>query len=319
MKNYILAVVLLFAAISLLKAQQEDKIFVEQPELLFSGGQGLLLEGPTFSPKGFLYFTDLIGFSMNPGDKTSLIWKYDVENKKASVYRSPSGQANGMMVDKQGRLVVCEGSLFGGRRITRTDLKTGISELIVGLYNDKPFNGPNDIAIDEQGRMYFTDPKFMGHEIMEQPVHGIYRVDTNLTTQLIIEDIKQPNGIIISPDQTTLYISTSNKSSALLAYDITSEEQVKFKGKIADFGPSIGDGMAVDTDGNIYVAHPMQNRLAVYTTKGGKIDEIRLPNEPITNMVFGRGENSNTLFITTGKNLYSIKTSKKGYNLPFEK
>lgn len=318
MKPQVLAVALLFTAATLLNAQQTGQIFLEEPVQIFSGGQGFILEGPTFSPEGVLYFTDLTAFSMSPGDKTGAIWKYDVKTRKASVYRSPSGQANGMMFDRQGRLVVCEGPLFGGRRITRTDLKTGISELVVGLFDEKPFNGPNDIAIDERSRIYFTDPKFVGHEQMEQPAHGVYRVDTSLTAELIIKDIQGPNGIIISPDQKTLYVVTTNDNNALLAYDI-SEEQVKFKGKIVDLGPISGDGMAVDTEGNIYVTHPLQNALAVYNPEGEKIDEITFPSGRLpTNVVFGRDENNSTLFIITDKYLYSLKTSKQGYNLPFE-
>lgn len=319
MKNYILCIVLLIKVATLLSAQQTGQIFLEQPVQIFAGGQGFILEGPTCSPDNILYFTDLTAFSMSSGDKTGIIWKYDLKNKEASVYRSPSGQANGMMFDKQGRLVVCEGALFGGRRITRTDLETGISELVVGLFDEKPFNGPNDLAIDEQGRMYFTDPKFLGHELMEQAVHGVYRVDTNLVTELIIGDINGPNGIIISPDQKTLYIVTTNDNNGLLAYDI-SGKQVKFKGQIVDLGATSGDGMAVDTEGNIYVTHPLKNTIVVYTAKGEVIDEIGFPDGRLpTNVAFGRGEYSSTLFITTDKYLYSLKTSKQGYNLPIDK
>lgn len=337
MKELLKILLTLTMTFGLLKAQGTEPVLLGPPQLLFDQGQGFLLEGPTFSPDGFLYFSDLTAFSMKPGDKTGVIWKYDLENEKASVFRSPSGQANGLMFDTEGRLVVCEGSLFGGRRITRTNLETGISELIVGLFDGKPLNSPNDVVIDEQGRIYFTDPKYAGHELMQQAVYGVYRVDTKLVTSLIIADIRKPNGVILSPDQKSLYVSTAddgknaplpsnytgerikNKGS-LLAYDLTPEGDAKFREKLVDFGQSIGDGMSMDLEGNIYVAHPAERMVRVYSPRGEKLDEVKFPEDsgPITNMVFGRGKNSSTLFVTGGNKLYSLETAQQGYNLPFK-
>jgi gluconolactonase len=319
MKNLIAFSFLLTFLLGGLKAQDSSKIFTEGPNLIFDQGQKIFLEGPTCSPEGIIYFSNLTAFSMKPGDKTGLIWKYDLEKNSASVLRSPSGQANGMMLDKQGRLVVCEGAVFGGRRVTRTNLETGISELLVGLFDNKPLNSPNDVVIDEKDRIYFTDPKFAGHELAEQPVHGVYRIDTNLVTTRIISDIHKPNGIILSPDQKTLYVATSDTiNNALLAYELHEDGSAIFKSRVVEWGKSIGDGMTVDMEGNIYVAHPIENILRIYNTEGEKLDEVKFPTRPATNVVFGRGKYSNTLFVTAGRCLYSVETSEKGYNLPIE-
>ena len=77
-------------------------------------------------------------------------------------------------------MIVAEGADFGGRRVTRTDMVTGKSTIIAGLYDGRPFNSPNDITIDEKGRIYFSDPRYLGHEPVDQPVMGVYRIDTDL-------------------------------------------------------------------------------------------------------------------------------------------
>lgn len=319
MKTIIACILMILCLFAELKAQDASNIFLGTPNLLFDQGQKIFLEGPTCSPDGIIYFSNLTAFKMEPGDKIGVIWKYDLEDKSASILRSPSGQANGMMLDKQGRLVVCEGAVFGGRRVTRTNLETGTSELLAGLFENKPLNSPNDVVIDEIGRIYFTDPKFAGHEVAEQPVHGVYRIDPNLETTLIIADVHKPNGIILTPDQKTLYVATSDTTdNALLAYELEEDGGAKFKARIVEWGKSIGDGMTVDMDGNIYVAHPIENKLSVYNPEGETLDEMTFPTRPTTNVVFGRGSYGSTLFVTAGRCLYSLETNQKGYNLPIE-
>ena len=112
-------------------------------------------EGPTVAPDGKVYFSD-ITFTHQTDMQAGHIMRYNPDTGKTTVFRSPSGMSNGMKFDVQGRLVIAEGADFGGRRITRTDMKTGKSDIIAGLYEGKPFNSPNDLTIDEQGRIYFT-------------------------------------------------------------------------------------------------------------------------------------------------------------------
>ena len=115
-------------------------------------GEAFFTEGPAVAPDGAVYFSD-ITFTSQSGMQAGHIWKYDPKTGKATIFRSPSGMSNGIKFDAQGRMIVAEGADFGGRRVIRTDMKTGKSEIIAGLYEGRPFNAPNDITIDEKGRI----------------------------------------------------------------------------------------------------------------------------------------------------------------------
>ena len=173
---------------------------------VFAGGEGLILEGPAMSPDGNLYFTD-ITFTHVEGMKAGIIWVYNPQTEETKVFRSPSGMANGLAFDVEGNLIACEGADFGGRRITKTDIKSGKSIIVSGLFNNKPYNAPNDLVIDAKRRIYFTDPRYFGREPIEQPVNGIYRIDRDGSVHLIIANATKPNGIALSPDNKILYIA----------------------------------------------------------------------------------------------------------------
>ena len=300
---------------------------------VFSGGEGLILEGPTMGPDGTLYFSDII-FTQLKGMKAGIIWNYNPQTGKTEVFRSPSGMANGLAFDVDGNLISCEGADFGGRRIIKTDMKDGKSTIVAGLFNDRPFNAPNDLVIDNKGRIYFTDPRYFGKEPIEQPVDGVYRIDTDGTVHLIIANASKPNGIAISPDYKTLYIAnydagasnflpegfkgpTSEKSGAILEYTLLPDGSVQFKGILINLMNNGPDGIKVDSEGNIYIA--VKGNIVVYSPKGKQLEEIEVPNKSATNLCFGRGIFSKTLFITSSKILYTIEVKKEGFHIPFKK
>jgi len=300
---------------------------------VFSGGEGLILEGPTMGPDGTLYFTD-ITFTQFEGMKAGIIWNYNPQTGETEVFRSPSGMANGLAFDVNGNLIACEGADFGGRRIIKTDMKNGKSTILAGLFNDRPFNAPNDLVIDNNGRIYFTDPRYFGEEPIDQPVDGVYRIDTDGAVHLIIANASKPNGIAISPDYKTLYIAnydlgtsnflpesfkgpTSEKSGAILEYTLLTDGNVQFKGILIDLMNNGPDGIKVDSEGNIYIA--IKGNIVVYSPKGKQLEEIVVPNNSATNLCFGRGEFSKTLFITTSKKLYTLEVKKEGFHIPFNK
>jgi gluconolactonase len=322
--------------ISVCFGQSKTEIVDPQSEVkeVFAGGEGLLLEGPTMAPDGTLYFTD-ITFTHVEGMKAGIIWNYNPHTGETKVFRSPSGMANGLSFDSYGNLIACEGADFGGRRIIKTDMKSGKSTIIAGLFNNKPFNAPNDLVIDNIGRIYFTDPRYFGKEPIDQPVNGVYRIDTTGTVHLLIANATRPNGIAISPDYSTLYIAdydyngTSGAlpesfkgpvkeiNGAILEYTILPDGNIQFKGaliKLMNDGP---DGIKIDVDGNIYVA--MGEKIGVYSSKGEILTEIAIPNKSASNLCFGRGEWSKTLFITTSKKLYTIEVKKEGFHPPFKR
>lgn len=300
------------------------------PKKLFEGED--IVEGPTMSPDGILYFSDFPLSNGKPG-KAGMIWSLNPVTGESRIFRSPSGMSNGMMFDENKDLIVCEGADFGGRRVTKTDMKTGKSVIIAGLYQGRPFNSPNDLAIDEQGRIYFTDPRYNGKEAVEQNQMGVYRIDRDGSIHLIAANVNKPNGIAISPDQRTLYVANcdfpGNTNAWLLPddlqivrptgegsvflYNIMANGSLQLKSKFIDFGNRCPDGMAIDTEGNLYIA--MGDKMEVFSPDGKKITEV---NSPARNVCFGRGRFSKTLFIAGGKSIYILETKKEGYNVPFK-
>ncbi len=301
----------------------------------------VLTEGVSVAPDGMVYFSE-ITFSNKSRDAKGVIeaghiWKFDPASSKTSIFRSPSGMSNGIKFDAAGNMVVAEGADYGGRRVTRTDMKTGKSYIIAGMFEGRPFNAPNDITIDEKGRIYFSDPRYLGHEPIEQPLMAVYRIDTDGSIHRIITDAGKPNGVAVSPDQKSLYVvSNDNGSSgierlsadtpvrkgnmALMAYDLAADGTAKFRKTLVDYAPFDGpDGLVVDKQGNLYVAVRAENRpgIFVYSPEGKELAFIK--TEVPTNVGFGRGADAKLLYITAGSSLYRIRLNREGYQLPAAK
>jgi gluconolactonase len=243
--------------------------------------------------------------------------------------------SNGIKFDARGQMIVAEGADFGGRRITRTDLATGKSVIVAAQFEGRHFNSPNDIAIDLQGRIYFSDPRYLGHEPMEQPVMGVYRIDPDGKVHRIITDAGKPNGVAVSPDQRTLYVVTNDDGllgfdqlpkgaparkgrMELSAYDLKPDGTATFRKTLVNYTPEDGpDGLVCDTEGNVYAAVRNEKRFGinVYSPDGKELAYLPTPERP-TNVGFGRGAEATTLYITAGGSLYRIKTLKPGYQLP---
>src|SRR5262245_21462061 len=185
-------------------------------ELLFDGCL-VLSEGVAVAPDGMVYFSDItfthVSRALNQPIEAGHIWKFDPTTKKTTVFRSPSGMSNGLKFDANDDLLAAEGADHGGRRVTRTDMKTGKTYIVAGLFEGKPFNAPNDISIDEKGRIYFSDPRYPGHEPIDQPIQAVYRIDTDGLIHRIITDAGKPNGVAVSPDQKTLYVVSNDNGT----------------------------------------------------------------------------------------------------------
>ncbi len=306
----------------------------------------VLTEGVSVAPDGMVYFSE-ITFSHVARDaqgaiEAGHIWKYDPATGKTSIFRSPSGMSNGIKFDAHGNMLVAEGADHGGRRVTRTDMKTGKAYIIAAMFEGRPLNSPNDITVDEQGRIYFSDPRYLGYEGIDQPVQAVYRLDTDGSLHRIITDAGKPNGVCVSPDQKTLYVVSNDNGGTsidrlagpaaqadkvkiplkkgamtLMAYDLAADGSAKFRKILADYSPEDGpDGLICDKDGNLYVATRTEKRpgITVYSPEGKELAYI--PTEIPTNVGFGRGADSNLLYITAGKSLYRIRLNRHGYQLP---
>jgi gluconolactonase len=314
-------------------------------ETVFDGGL-VLTEGVAVAPDGMVYFSDItfthVSRDMKKPIEAGHIWKFDPTTKKTAIFRSPSGMSNGLKFDAEGNLLAAEGADYGGRRVTKTDMKTGKTYILAGLFEGKPFNAPNDITIDEKGRIYFSDPRYLGHEPIDQPIMAVYRIDTDGSVHRIITDAGKPNGVAVSPDQKTLYVvsndngttgigrlkSDGNKTleptkkgaMTLMAYDLAADGTAKFRKTLVDYAPQDGpDGLVCDKDGNLYVAVRDETRpgICVYSPEGKELAYIK--TEMPTNVGFGRGAEAKTLYITAGKSLYRIKLNAEGYQLPARK
>lgn len=285
-------------------------------------------EGPAVSPSGKIYFSD-ITFSSSCSDEqgqlTGRIWEYDPKSGKTQIVKQNSGQSNGLYFDNSGWLVAAEGAAYGGRRISRTNINTGEYRVIVDSYKGRRLNSPNDLVLDSKNRIYFTDPRYVGHEILELPVMGVYRIDAPGKIVRIINNATRPNGIVLSPDEKTLYLAVAENGGinwldmspptidpwgqgGIVAYDLDENGNASNPRIFVDLEKKGGvDGMTVDKKGNVYAAVgvPSKPGVYVYSPKGKLLKIIDSPNKVHpTNVII---DSNNNLYLTVaGKDLWQI-------------
>ncbi len=333
----LLSLLLLVCVVLPLSAQDEplpeisgDPDFIDPDavlELLVDGRElGTVLPGAvTVGCDGQVYFSDvtfsnrLESFDERGVRRAGAIWRYDPETAMVSVFRSPSGMANGLAFDAECQLLATEGADLGGRRVTRTNLQTATAEIVAGLFEDNPFNAPNDLVIDAQGRIYITDTRYVGHEPVRQDSNAVYRIDLDGEIERIIFDLPRPNGIALSPDQSVLYVSNLGGAlnDSLWAYSLNDNGSVSSPRLVVDFAEASGaDGFAVDVEGNLWVSVLNENRPGVYAYTPDGVEKAYIEADSPYNTGFGRGEQSHLLYVTAGRNLYRIAVNKQGYHLP---
>jgi gluconolactonase len=311
-------------------------------EKLFEGD--CFSEGVSVGPDNMVYFSD-ITFSRFCKDAAGRpwgghIWRYDPRSGQATIFRSPSGMSNGTKFDREGNMLVAMGADFGLRVLMKIDMKTGRSSIVAGLYEGKPFNALNDISIDVKGRIYFTDPRYLGHEPVMADGFAAYRVDPDGKITRVATDCGKCNGILVSPDQKRVYIVSNDNgwlafenlkegektlqgSHLLQVYDLSPDGKLSNRRVLVDYQkmspPCSGpDGMIADVDGNIWLASRCEQRpgVQVLSPQGKELAYISTGKELPTNVGFGRDADANMLYVTSGKSLYRIKVGKKGYQLP---
>lgn len=285
-----------------------DEIVPKGAKLEKLWSEGSFTEGPAYGPGGCIYFSDI-------GNR---IMKYDPKSGKTTVYREPSGRANGLIFDTKGRLIACEGANTGGkRRISITEVD-GTVKTLADNWMGKKFNSPNDLTIDKKGRVYFSDPRYVGDEPLEIDTESVYRIDPDGKVTQVITDVQKPNGIILSPDMKTLYLAENHptKKRLLLAYPLKDDGTVGPQKILHDFGQDRGvDGMTIDIKGNIYATAGSGKKAGVYifSPQGKKLTVIGTPETP-SNCCFG-GKDHKTLYVTAGVSLYRIELNIPGFAL----
>ena len=300
--------------------------FLEADEWVAPTAAVAFTEGPAAVAEGTVFFSDIIN---------NRILRFDPKTGKHAVWREPSGRANGLLFDPQGRLLACEGNEMGpgdgGRRLTRTNIQTGEIEVLTDRFDGCRYNAPNDVAACSDGRIFFTDPCYGDRSRMEMEHESVYRVDPDgtLTRAVSQPDIDRPNGIAVSPDERTLYLIDScpilGGNRKVWAFDLADDGSLSNPRAVFDFAPGRGgDGMAVDQQGNLYVAAGIYRPrgphettdvppgIWIITPAGELQGRIPVPEDVLTNVTFG-GEDLKTLYITAGKTLFSIRIKVPGF------
>jgi gluconolactonase len=303
--------------------------------------KGGLTEGPAAAPDGSIYFSDI-----PQGSDRGMILRFEPATGKTTVFTDDSHKSNGLAFDSAGRLVSCEGADGGARAIARWDVKTGKRTVLVDRYGGKRFNSPNDLCLDAQDRIYFTDPRYVGDEPVELKSRAVYRLDTAGKLIEITHDVTMPNGIAISPDGRTLYVAETSpgveasagkpaRAAVMRIYAFALDEQGVVAGErrtFHDFGKRQGcDGMTVDSEGNLYLATrdtswpsvlvlaPDGQELARISTYAEQDRQTvragRKPNLP-SNVEFGVGDDASSLYMTIDTGLYRTRLTKRGFRWP---
>jgi len=253
-------------------------------------------EGPATDKQGNVFFTD------QPNNRI-LEWSVD---GKLSTFMSDSGRSNGMYFDRSGNLYACADL---HNQLWEIDPATKKVTVLVKDYEGKKLNGPNDVWVRPDGGIYITDPfykrDYWTRGGMEQPGQYVYYLtpDHEKLTP-VIQDMKQPNGIVGTPDGTRLYVADIGGNKTY-SYSINQDGTLSDKKLFVDMG---SDGMTIDDEGDLYLTG---KGVTVFNANGEKIDYIPI-NKPWTgNIKFG-GKDRNTLFITASDSLYSMRTRVHG-------
>lgn len=283
-------------------------------------------EGPVWlAEKQCVIFSDV---------PTNTVYSWS-EKEGLAIYLKPSGftglvtvasesGSNGLAVDKQGRLILCQ---HGDRRLalmnsSQQEPKSNFVTL-ADRYDGKRFNSPNDLAIHSNGTIFFTDPPYGLAKQLEDPsrelnFQGVYKVnpaEENPTVRLLIKDLPRPNGIALSPNEKKLYVAQSHRTAKIImSYDLNEQLEIASGnlffdanelGKIMQGNP---DGLKIDREGNLFATGP--GGVLVISPKGKHLGTI-MTGERISNCAFG--DDGKTLYMTSDRYLCRIRLKTAGY------
>lgn len=253
-------------------------------------------EGPAPDAEGNVYFTD------QPNDR---IWKWSLDGQ-LSIFLEPSGRANGLAFDNDGHLWACADEK---NELWKIDVKTKKITVLVKDYGGKLLNGPNDVWVRDDGSAFFTDPyykrPYWKRGGPEQDQNAVYfRSADGRLSRADAGELKQPNGIIGTPDGKTLYVADIGAKKTY-QYDIAPDGTLKNRKLFCEQG---SDGMTIDERGNVYLTG---NGVTIFDKSGRKIGHIDVPERWTANVCFG-GPDRKTLFITASTGLYAIPMRVRG-------
>ena len=267
-------------------------------------------EGPAYFPAGrYLIWSDA------PNNR---MLRYDETDGSVSVFRSPSNNANGNTVDRQGRLVTCE---HGSRRVTRTE-HDGTITVLADNYQGKRLNSPNDVVVKSDGSIWFTDPTYGidsdyegNRSESEIGASYVYRIDPQSgEIKVVCDDFIKPNGLAFSPDESLLYVVDTGRTHGaenpahMRVFYVSPEGKLSNSRVFADCTNGLFDGFRLDTEGRIWTS--AGDGVHCYHPDGTLIGKILIP-EVVANVCFG-GPKRERLFICATTSLYSVRLFTNG-------
>jgi gluconolactonase len=252
-------------------------------------------EGPAWSKEGYLIFSDL------PADRL-LKW---TPGEKVEVFRSDAHGPSGNAFDSEGRLYTCE---TRARRVVRMD-KKGRIDVLAERWEGKRLNAPNHIVVGKNGNAYFTDPAFGAQqEQRELDFYGVYHVPPKGPMVLVAKPAGRPNGIALSPNGRTLYVSNADERN-VRAYDVDKNGETSNERVLISKIQGVPGGITVDEKGNLYVA---AKGVAVYSPEGKQIHVIEM-HDVLSNCSFGEADGK-SLIITARGVVYRARMDGKAEN-----
>jgi len=276
-------------ATPVLSAQDRPSVVASGAKLVRIDNRFQFTEGPASDARGNVYFSDV---------RASLTYRWSPDGK-IEVWRKDTGNANGLAYDAAGNLLVCEG---GRNRVVSID-SFGQVTVVADQYRGKPFNQPNDLWIDPQGGVYFSDPIYGRGRKNQDGEHVYYVSPDRKQVVRVIDDLVRPNGLIGTPDGRRLYVS-DHGAKRIYLYEIEADGTLSHKRLFAPVG---ADGMKLDAEGNVYLA---EKGIVVFDSAGQRRETIAVPDEP-TNLCFA-GPDGRTLFITARSAVYTLKMRVAG-------
>lgn len=277
--------------------QQEpgDSLIEKGAKLQLVSNQFKFTEGPAVDKKGNIFFTD------QPNDK---IWKYNTDGK-LYLFMDKTGRSNGLYFDKKGNLYACADEKNELWCISPNKKVTVLLTDVQG----KKLNGPNDLWLDKKGNVYFTDPfyprSYWTRKEPEMEAQKVYFLRKNNKEPVAVaSDLKQPNGIVGTPDGKFLYVADI-AGDKTYRYNIEKDGSLSNKTVFIDKG---SDGMTLDNKGNLYITG---KGVTVYSKEGKKITTIDVPANWTANVCFG-GKNRNLLFITASESIFTLAMRVQG-------
>jgi gluconolactonase len=286
-------------------------------ERLYTGARWA--EGPVWFGDGrYLVFSDI------PNNR---MLRWVEESGEVSVFRSPSNYSNGNTRDRQGRLVTCE---HDSRRVTRTE-HDGTITVLMDHFQGKRFNAPNDVVVHSNGSIWFTDPgygilnNYEGHVAPFELPANVYRLDPETReATVVVGDMRRPNGLCFSPDETKLYICDTGMTDGpqyphnIRVYDVENGTRLANGRVFVEMGAGLADGIRCDTDGNVWAGAGWGGEdfsgVHIIAPDGKLIGKIHLP-EICANLCFG-GSKRNRLFMAASTSLYTLYVGAQGAMVP---